>query len=51
MFNKLKSKATDVQKIAISKETKKELSQFFQEDIHALEDLINRKLTAWYDVA
>ena len=51
MFKKLKSKATDVQKIAISQETKKELSQFFQEDIHALEDLINRKLTAWYDVA
>ena len=51
MFKKLKSKATDVQKIAISQETKKELSQFFQEDVHALEDLINRKLTAWYDVA
>ena len=50
IFKKLKSKATDVQKIAISQETKKELSQFFQKDIHALEDLINRKLTAWYDV-
>ena len=51
MFKKLKSKATDVHKIAISKQTKKELSQFFQEDIHTLEELINRKLTAWYDVA
>ena len=51
MFKKLKSKATDVNKILISKDTKKELSQFFKEDIHTLEELINRKLTAWYDVA
>ena len=50
-MKKLKSKATDLQKITISKEKKKELSQFFQDDIHTLEELINRKLTAWYDVA
>ena len=51
IYKKLKSKATNVQKIVVSQETKKELSQFFQDDVHALECLINRKLTAWYDVA
>ncbi len=51
MFKKLKSKVTNVQNVTISDETKKELSQFFKEDIQTLEKLINRKLTAWYDVA
>ena len=50
IFKKLKLKATDVQKTTISKETKQELSQFFQTDIKTLEGLINQKLTAWHEV-